>query len=476
MTDINELFEDGKKPGAGKARCVELPLPPYTRTWVSRAKGSAGTVSFRWELPGRLRGIGFEPTDKSLGTDYAAAVAAVENDLKPRLDHFLAERSGRTVMVFPVRANRDAVDGLFNAYRCDPTYLDLRERSKQGYEATMKIASQHVFRSGPEEGQRFGALPISRVTIPVARLLIWEHANAVKVDAVTGLEHHYKRNTQARHLRETMSTIWSAMFGVHDAVTQLNPFAYVRHKRHHVERTYAASVDELAGFICSADSMDNPNIGTAVLCAFESEMRVESILTRFSCDHYKPEDRPREMLISHWKTGVSRWVHLYDDDGIALYPLLEARLDLLKGDRKTGILIPKDGTVDRPWAKPDRPLNNFYGAFRQIADNAGLPKRLTFTSFRHGGITEGAEAGLTEFELQALSMHQDPKTLRKYIADTRTLFENAQRKRLVHRRRVIEAIRRRNGQALDDVDALVVEVLKMLPEIPRPADSEDDED
>ena len=115
----------------------------------------------------------------------------------------------------------------------------------------------------------------------------------------------------------------------------------------------------------------------------------------------------------------------------------------------------------------------FFGRSRTRRD---LPKQLTFTSFRHGGITEGAEAGLCEFELAALSMHQDPKTIRRYIAETRNLFQNAQRKRLVHRRRVIEAIRRRSGQGLGDVEALVIEVLKMLPEIPRAVEPDDAEE
>ena len=180
-----------------------------------------------------------------------------------------------------------------------------------------------------------------RVTIPVARALIWEYANAVKIDPVSGLRGALPAQHPRRHLRETMSTIWSSMFGVHGDVTQLNPFAYVRHKRHFVEKTYAASVEEPPASSASPMKWSSRTRARRRWSHTRLRCASSSILTRFLCEHYKPDDHPNEMLISHWKTGLSRWVSLHDDDGSPLYPALEKRLDLLKGDRKSGILDPE---------------------------------------------------------------------------------------------------------------------------------------
>ena len=62
-------------------------------------------------------------------------------------------------------------------------------------------------------------------------------------------------------------------------------------------------------------------------------------------------------------------------------------------------------------------------------DAIGLPKELTFASFRHGGITEFADADLTDRQMRALSGHRTADVLDIYAKRTRTQRATAARKR-----------------------------------------------
>ncbi len=63
-------------------------------------------------------------------------------------------------------------------------------------------------------------------------------------------------------------------------------------------------------------------------------------------------------------------------------------------------------------------------------DKAELPKELTFTSFRHGGMTELGDAELTDQEMMALSAHKQRSMLTVYSKRTENQRRSAARKRL----------------------------------------------
>ena len=48
---------------------------------------------------------------------------------------------------------------------------------------------------------------------------------------------------------------------------------------------------------------------------------------------------------------------------------------------------------------------------KEIIRAAGLRDELTFTSFRHGGFTEAADADLTDAEMRAQGRHKSAKVL-----------------------------------------------------------------
>ena len=68
-----------------------------------------------------------------------------------------------------------------------------------------------------------------------------------------------------------------------------------------------------------------------------------------------------------------------------------------------------------------------------IRDHAKLPRQITFTSFRHGGMTELGDARLSDQEMMALSAHKTRETLSKYSKRTERQRMRATMARLQYR-------------------------------------------
>jgi integrase len=67
---------------------------------------------------------------------------------------------------------------------------------------------------------------------------------------------------------------------------------------------------------------------------------------------------------------------------------------------------------------------------KQIIRVAGLRDELTFTSFRHGGLTEAGDAELTDAQIRAQSRHTSSKVLSRYVKRTmRQVAAGAQKRR-----------------------------------------------
>jgi hypothetical protein len=67
---------------------------------------------------------------------------------------------------------------------------------------------------------------------------------------------------------------------------------------------------------------------------------------------------------------------------------------------------------------------------RRIYQAAGLPEDITFTSFRHGGHTDGANSGLTDAQMRALGAHKTTAALLRYSKETEEQRRDGARKRL----------------------------------------------
>ena len=66
---------------------------------------------------------------------------------------------------------------------------------------------------------------------------------------------------------------------------------------------------------------------------------------------------------------------------------------------------------------------------KKIIRAAGLRDELSFTSFRHGGFTEAADADLSDAEIRARSRHRSAKVLPRYAKRTMKQMGSGTKKR-----------------------------------------------
>ena len=104
--------------------------------------------------------------------------------------------------------------------------------------------------------------------------------------------------------------------------------------------------------------------------------------------------------------------------GVPLYPELMAELDALKRDRIGGLMLRRDWGEQRPWPTERGDLGQMSRTVKEIIRAAGLRDELSFTSFRHGGFTEAADADLSDAEIRAQGRHKSAKVLPRYAKRT----------------------------------------------------------
>jgi hypothetical protein len=75
---------------------------------------------------------------------------------------------------------------------------------------------------------------------------------------------------------------------------------------------------------------------------------------------------------------------------------------------------------------------------KDIIRAAGLRDELSFTSFRHGGFTEGADADMTDAELRAAGRHRSARQLPTYVKRTRKQLISVALKRRAERRKAAD--------------------------------------
>ena len=198
---------------------------------------------------------------------------------------------------------------------------------------------------------------------------------------------------------------WGVAYRGHPSkVPAQNPFAKMG-LSYKPQITRAATLDELTAFVAKADEMGHRSIGTAALISFYWLQREEDIFMRLAWTHYRPSEAPTTVRIFHNKTGESVDVPLYDQDGTALWPDLARRLD--SAPRLGTLLVMRDQPdrkrkVHLPWAtSASNPVRHVQRIVTQIREAAHLSSDITFTSFRHGGHTDAANAGLTDAQIRA---------------------------------------------------------------------------
>jgi len=204
--------------------------------------------------------------------------------------------------------------------------------------------------------------------------------------------------------------------------------------------TPTATWDDLSAFRLAAKKLGYFSVGTAALLTWEWLQREEHVFGAFEIAHYRPKERPNSVRIVHPKNGEEAWWPLFDETGEALFPELMTELDAIKDSIASGLAFRRDHTHRRspallPWITERNDLRYLRRVVKKIIVAAGLRTELSFTSFRHGGFTEGADSDLTDAELRAAGRHRSRQQLPTYAKRTRKQLIAAAKKRREERAR-----------------------------------------
>jgi hypothetical protein len=187
--------------------------------------------------------------------------------------------------------------------------------------------------------------------------------------------------------------------------------------------TPTTTYDELLRFRAKAIEMALPSLAKAALIGWEWLQRETDIFATFKAEHYRPRELPDLVRIIDEKTGAEAWIPLFDDAGVPLHPELVAELDVIKRERIGGLMLTRDWGKRGPWPtwpKPDEPDFTHLGRkVKQVIRAAGLRDELSFTSFRHGGLTETGDAEVRQTDHEA-GRNRDQEAAR--IANKRRTF------------------------------------------------------
>lgn len=415
-----------------------LPLPRYTRRKWLRAEGK---WAYFFDLPSWARKDKSCPLhNEPLGADYEAAVRKVEDVLLPLFDSW---RSAGAADMVP---KAEAVPGTFNwlvaEFKRSKLYTDLEPDTRKSYDHGLELARSHVLK----DGRRFGDVRLISITPDAAdrlheRILV-AHDPVVGDDGKPVLDAkgnpvtvERERRTTANRAMRTCRRAWKVVRRKHvNLVPGENPFSKMGLKSAPAKETPTATLEELSTFIRVCDENSRASLGTAALLAWEWVQREEDIFGTFDVKHYRPKDRPNATRVVHEKTREEAWVPLFDEDGAPLYPELMARLDAIKRNRVGGLMIMRDwndrlAKVPVPWITEKADLTYLRHEVKRLILAAGLRPALTFTSFRHGGMTEAGESDLTDREIQALSRHKTPHVIPRYAKRTMKQVATVAKKR-----------------------------------------------
>jgi hypothetical protein len=318
---------------------------------------------------------------------------------------------------------------MFTEYRTDRRYTKLDGKTKRNHENGFKLVGGHVLK----DGRRLGQVRVTTITTAVTDALY------EKLLIVTDKEGNAigERRTTVNHAMKSCRRAWNIVARRHPGKLPLvNPFAQMG-LRSSDRETPTATFEELHVFRTKAVEMGLPSLATAALIGWEWLQRETDIFATFSVLHYRPKERPNMVRVVDEKTKSESWIPLVDDAGVALYPELMAELDAIKRERIGGLMLCRDWGERGPWPtwpKPDQPdFTHVSRKVKEVIRAAGLRDELSFTSFRHGGFTEGGDAELTDREMLAQGRHTTVKVLPKYTKRTTRQIMNGAKKRRASR-------------------------------------------
>jgi hypothetical protein len=377
-----------------------------------RLKG--GAVGYYWAVPTWAAKAGCPVGGEALGTDYAAAKQRCDDFLNPQYDSWRTQGTSDDI---EARVRPGTFDWLVGIYKMSPKYsADIQARTRKSYDAALALISNYIIK----DGRTFGSLSLSSVTPGVADIL----AAKLLAKADGGA-----RPRTVKLAMTAAQRAWNVAWrSKPDQVPSINPFAKMG-LSHTAAPTRAVTHEELARFVAAADNAGESSLGTAAMIAFYWLQREVDILTRLSWTHYRPSGNPNIARIFHYKTGALVDCPLYDDDGTVLWPEIMGRLDA--ADRRGTLIVMREDRrrkMHLQWRE-----DYFRHRVADIREAAGIDRECKFMGLRHGGNTEGADAGLSDAQLRALSGHRTAAMTTLYAKETMKQRKVGARKRLNQR-------------------------------------------
>ena len=239
-----------------------------------------------------------------------------------------------------------------------------------------------------------------------------------------------ERRTTINHAMKTCRRAWNV-------TARRNPFARMGLKSPDRE-TPTATWAELQTFRRKAIEMCLTSLATAALIAWEWLQRQADIFASFDVMHYRPKERPQARspaariiplnLARHQReVDLARLRPCRPRPALAPVPLQHQpanvpALDAVKLGHQFGI-------ERHPVVVEQRHPIFFAGLDVQTRTD-----ELTFTSFRHGGFTEAADADLSDAEMRAAGRHKSAKLLPTYAKRTMKQVAEGARNRRAQRK------------------------------------------
>jgi hypothetical protein len=407
-----------------------LPRPRYVEH-----RPLASGWHYYFKPPSWARAAGCPIDAEPLGVDYDAAVERAERVLLPAFDAWLGRWRGRAEVTqepaLTGPAKPGTLDWLFAEYRASRQFTKLPTRSRRHREANMLLVADFTL----TDGRRLGVVRLAAIRADVADA-VFEKLLIVRETSADGTVIERKRPTRLIMVMKHVRRAWFVVARSHpDKVPFVNPFAKMGLESSERE-TPAATYAELQTFRKTAREMGMASLGTAALIAWEWCQRVKNVFASFSVEHYRPRENPNAVFVVHSKTNESFWMDLFDEGARPIFPELMAELDEIRRSRIGGLMIVRDWGDRRPWptwpAKDNPDLTYVNTKVREIIRAAGLRAELTFTSFRHGGMTEMGDADMSNTQIRAQSRHRSDRVLSRYIKKTtRQIAEGAKKRRAI---------------------------------------------
>ena len=405
-----------------------LKLPRYCR----RKALKNGRWAYFFEPPTWARKQGAPLEAEALGQDYDAAVIRAERVLLPAFDSW---RTGGLSDLAPIGIARGSFDWLIQEFKQQQKWKDVDPHTKRTYEQGTKLFADHILKDGSRAGSKqVGDFTKAFVDAVYAKLLVVENLDA------QGNVVRRERRRMAIAAMGACRRAWFVMQRAEEAIVPAdNPFAKMGLKKlapgQKKSETPTATWDELVAFRTSAVKLGYGSIATAALTAWEWLQREEHLFGAFEISHYRPKARPNSVCVVHPKTSEEAWWPLFDEAGKELFPELMLELDAIKERAVSGLVFRRDhdhrrGRIPLPWITPRGGLDYLRATVKRVVRAAGLRDELSFTSFRHGGFTEGADSDLSDAELRAAGRHRSARQLPTYAKRTRKqLVSGAQKRR-----------------------------------------------